>query len=333
MSNEQLPILVAGAGPVGCFIAYRLGKAGIPVRIFEKEATLPYTPRAVGYYGATQVVFQECGLYDLVRAEGFMTAGLCWRTPPIDDGQGGKRLGDMLAAQPLCDPSDPVKDCPSGLLNLRQSELTKLILQEALKTGKVTIQYNSEIAGIEEGENAIQITFENQELAPVSGCYLVGADGGKSKTRKLIGTPCLGHTWPERLISTDVILGNYVDPVFHTCYLIGTKNFTIMTPLTEPIIGEKSLWRCTVAVAPEDQRSDEELLQDAVIQGFYEQVVSGPRPLQAEISARAVYRIHQRIVPTMRKGRCVLAGDAAHMNNVSSMSNTSFADRIPLISI
>ncbi|KAJ5201252.1 FAD/NAD(P)-binding domain-containing protein [Penicillium cf. viridicatum] len=315
MTKDQPPVVVIGAGPVGCFIAYRLGKAGIPVRIFEKEPAVPYSPRAVGYYGATQVAFKDSGLYDLVRAEGFMTAGLCWRTPPIDDDQGGKRLGDMIAAQPLCDPGDPLKACPSGLLNLRQSELTKLVLQEALKTDFVTVQFNSELSGIKETENGVTVDFENKELSPVTGCYLVGADGGRSKTRKLTGTPCLGHTWPERLISTDVVLWNYVDPLFHTCYIIGTKNYTIMTPLADPVIGKKSLWRCTIAVPPEDQRPDEELLQEAVIRQFYEQVVSGPRPLAAEITAKAVYRIHQRLVPTMRKGRCVLAGDAAHMNN------------------
>ncbi|KAJ5936837.1 hypothetical protein N7466_003287 [Penicillium verhagenii] len=313
MTKDKLPVLVVGAGPVGCFTAYRLGKAGIPVRIFEKESTIPSNPRAVGYYGATQVVFQESGLYDLIRAEGFMTAGLCWRTLPIDDGKGGKRLGDVIAAQPLCDPKDPVKGCPSGLLNLRQSQLTNLLLQEALKTGYVTIQFNSELSSIQQEDGKVTIDFEDKDLPSAAGCYLVGADGGRSKTRQLVGMPCLGHTWPERLISTDVVLGNYVDPVFHTCFIIGTKNYTIMTPLTEPVLGEKSLWRC--AIPPEDERSDEELLHDDVIQGFYDEVVSGPRPLSTEISAKAIYRIHQRLVPSMRKGRCVLAGDAAHMNN------------------
>ncbi|KAJ5768907.1 hypothetical protein N7520_003466 [Penicillium odoratum] len=315
MTKDQVPVLVIGAGPVGCFIAYRLAKAGIPVRIFEKESAIPNTPRAVGYYGATQVVFQECGLYDHIRAKGFMTSGLCWRTLPIDDGQGGKRLGKIIAAQPLCDPNDPIKACPSGLLNLRQSELTSLILHEALETGNAMIQFNSELAGILEEEDGVTIKFKNTDLSPVTGCYVVGADGGRSKTRKLIGTPCLGHTWPERLISTDVILENHVDPVFHTCFIIGTQNYTIMTPLTVPVIGEKSLWRCTIAIPPEDKRSDDELLKDYVIHGLYEQVISGPRPLQAKVSAKAIYRIHQRLVPTMRKGRCVLAGDAAHMNN------------------
>ncbi|KAL4878106.1 FAD/NAD(P)-binding domain-containing protein [Aspergillus karnatakaensis] len=315
MPDTTLPVLIAGAGPVGCFVAYRLGRAGILVRVFEKESDLPYTPRAVGYYGATQTVLQESGLYDLVRSEGFVTAGLCWRTPPVPNSSGGKSLGRMIAKQPLCAPGDEVRACPSGLLNLRQSELTKLLLREALATGKVTVDYNSEVTSIEQSSNSVTVSLNGTSDSTIIGSYLVGADGDKSAVRKILATPCLGHTWPERLISTDVELLNDVDPIYHTVYIIGLKNYTIMTPLTPPVLGERSLWRCTIAVPPEDTRSDDELSRDEVILGFYEEVVAGPRPLAATIRARSVYRIHQRLVPTMRKGRCVLAGDAAHLNN------------------
>jgi 2-polyprenyl-6-methoxyphenol hydroxylase-like FAD-dependent oxidoreductase len=319
MSASTLPVLIAGAGPVGCFVAYRLGKAGIQVQILEREPSLPYSPRAVGYYGATQVAFQEAGIYDLVRSEGFVTAGLCWRQPPVTNDHGGKSLGKMIAKQPLCAPGDTIRACPSGLLNLRQSELTKLLLREALNTGNVTVHFNSEVTGIEQEHDKVHITFNNPDLQSVTGSYLVGADGGKSRVRRIIETPCLGHTWPERIISTDVYLLNTEDPIYHTSYIMDLKNYTLMTPLATPTIGERSLWRVTVAIPPEDQRSDEELTQEETIQGFYEQVVAGPRPLNAEISAKTVYRIHQRLVTTMRKGRCVLAGDAAHLNNVSSV--------------
>ncbi|KAL2857318.1 FAD/NAD(P)-binding domain-containing protein [Aspergillus pseudoustus] len=315
MTTPMLPVLIAGAGPVGCFIAYRLGKAGVPVQIFEKEAELPYSPRAVGYYGATQNVFQDAGLYELIRSEGFVTTGLCWRQLPTPNSEGGKSLGRMIAHQPLCAPGDTVRACPSGLLNLRQSELTKLLLREALATGNVSVSFSREVTSIEQKDDCVHIGLNDSPELHVTGSYLVGADGGKSRVRKILGTPCLGHTWPERLISTDVHLYNEVDPVYHTMYIMDTKNYTIMTPLTEPKVGQRSLWRCTIAIPPEDERTDDELAQEAAIQDLYEQVVPGPRPLQAEISTKTVYRIHQRLVTTMRKGRCVLAGDAAHLNN------------------
>ncbi|GAB1197589.1 hypothetical protein APSETT444_006887 [Aspergillus pseudonomiae] len=321
--SAEADVLIIGAGPVGAFLAYRLGKQGITVTVLEKAPELPYSPRAVGYYGAAQVALQKAGLYDLVRAEGFMTAGLCWRTPPVSRGtDGGKTYGEMIASQPLCDPNDTTFPFPSGLLNLRQSELTKLLLREALHTGFVTVRFNAELTAIEDpnpasGDRVTVVTRNpaTNTYSRFSGAYLVGADGGKSTTRKLLGIPCLGHTWPERLISTDVVLLNEVDPVYHTCYVMATPNPTILTPLADPVLGQKTLWRYTISVPAEDTRSDEELLKEETIKTFYDEVMVGPRPLDVTIQQRAVYRIHQRLVQTMRRGRCLLAGDAAHLNN------------------
>ena len=192
-----------------------------------------------------------------------------------------------------------------------------MFLREALKTGNVTVYFSCEVIGIQELHDAVQVQVRNPDISISTGCYVIGADGGESSVRKAIGTPCLGHTWQERLLATDVNLLNDVVPNYPTVFIMDSRNYTIMTPLTEPILGETSLWGCTIAIPPEDERSDEELMEEETIQGFYAKFVAGPRPLRAEITARSVYRIHQRLVTTMRKGRCVLAGDAAHMNNVS----------------
>ena len=319
---DQSTVLIIGAGPVGCFLAYRLGKAGISVIILEKESELPYTPRAVGYYGATQVAFKNAGLYDLIRSAGFMTAGLCWRSLPVDDGNGGKTWGEMIAYQPLNEPGDATFPCPSGLLNLRQSELTKLLLREALATGKVTVHFSVAMEGIEQHNDGVIASAKNlatDQALQFSASWLVGADGGKSMTRKMLGLKLLGHTWPERLVATDVRVLNQVDPGYHTCYVMDTPNPTILTPLADPLIGEKTLWRYAISVPPEDTRSDEELSKEEVIKAFYEQVMVGPRPLDVDIQQISVYKIHQRLAPTLRRKRCILAGDAAHLNNVSFM--------------
>jgi len=39
------------------------------------------------------------------------------------------------------------------------------------------------------------------------------------------------------------------------------------------------------------------------------------RPVRYEIAYRSTYRVHQRVAETFRKGRVLLAGDAAHINN------------------
>lgn len=79
-------VLVIGAGPVGLFAAYRLGKAGISVTVLEKDAHLSQLPRAGIYYPPVQFSFQEAGLWEaLMAGGGFRTTGLDMRLNPVDD--------------------------------------------------------------------------------------------------------------------------------------------------------------------------------------------------------------------------------------------------------
>jgi 2-polyprenyl-6-methoxyphenol hydroxylase-like FAD-dependent oxidoreductase len=184
----------------------------------------------------------------------------------------------------------------------------------------MSIHFQTAVEGIEDrGADGVIVTAGNavsHAMSTYAGSYVVGADGGKSQIRKILNIPFLGHTWPERLISTDVLLPNQENPVYHTCYVVATPIPTILTPLSSPHLNATSLWPYTMMVPADDPRSDEELLTDENIPNYYEEVMVGPRPLQVEITRSTAYRIHQRLVPTMRRGRCVLAGDAAHLNNV-----------------
>ena len=313
-------VLVVGAGPVGCLTALKLGKAGIDVDIIETLPTTSDSPRACGYFGAVHFFLNEVGMYRLIREKGFMTRGLCWRKKPTDDGKGGKRLGDVIAIQPLCAPDDTNFDVGAGLLNLPQADVNKLFLEEALKTGHVQIHFNTELLSIPEnsvnGVVALARNVETGEQKQYRAKYLVGTDGARSSSRKALDLPFPGHTWPERLISTNVYLRNNVDPVWHTHYVMDRVNYTVVTPLEDPAVGKTTLWRYTIAADPEDTRDDKELGSDANILRHYEVCMAGPRPLQVQIKDRAVYKIHQRLAPTMRKGNCLLAGDAGHANNV-----------------
>ncbi len=317
-------VLVVGAGAVGCLTAYKLGRVGIDVTIIEQLPVTSDSPRACGYYGAVHFMLKELGLYDLIRKEGFMTRGLCWRKKPVGDGKGGKGkvFGDMIAIQPLSAPDDTTFEVGAGLLNLPQADLNKLFLREALKTGHVRVHFNTELVSLLQNDpEGVTIQVRDTESSverQLRATYLVGADGSHSVTRKALGLRFPGHTWPERLIATNVMVHNEFDPMWHTFFVMDPVHYTIATPLEDPVPGKTTLWRYTVASAPDDTRPDEELTTDENIMGLYEDAMAGPRPLNVEIKARSTYKIHQRLVPTMRRGNCLLAGDAAHVNNVSS---------------
>ena len=50
---DMKPILIAGAGPVGCVVALYLAQKGIPIILIEAEKTLPKDLRASTFHPPT----------------------------------------------------------------------------------------------------------------------------------------------------------------------------------------------------------------------------------------------------------------------------------------
>jgi 3-(3-hydroxy-phenyl)propionate hydroxylase len=61
-----------------------------------------------------------------------------------------------------------------------------------------------------------------------------------------------------------------------------------------------------------EDEQDEQVLADAAIQARLKRVFPNE---SYEIRHRTLYSVHQRVAEVYRKGRCFLAGDAAHLNN------------------
>lgn len=321
-------VLIVGAGPVGLFLAYRLGKAGIEVVVIEKHNHLSHQPRAAGYYGGATLALKDAGLLDLVAKRGHVGLDLAWRTTVKDDGNGNKVWGDRLAHLPF--DQSATEHPERGMPILPQPQFCKLLLEQAQGTGNVTMHFGSELCDIKNGIDLVTATvcdLPTNTKRDITCDFLVGADGGKSATRKILDIPLQGHTWPERLIATDVTLRNPMTNIGDSHFVIDPINYAVIIPLTKPIAGKESLWRYTIAIDPADTRSDEEIESEENIRLLYDKFMVGPRPLQYDLERRTVYRIHQRLASTMSMGRCALVGDAAHLNNVSAPLPSQLAYR------
>ncbi|HPF28445.1 MAG TPA: FAD-dependent oxidoreductase, partial [Steroidobacteraceae bacterium] len=56
------PIIIAGAGPVGCVAALYLAQRGIPVTLLESGTELPKTLRASTWHPPTMDMMEELGI-------------------------------------------------------------------------------------------------------------------------------------------------------------------------------------------------------------------------------------------------------------------------------
>jgi 3-(3-hydroxy-phenyl)propionate hydroxylase len=72
-----------------------------------------------------------------------------------------------------------------------------------------------------------------------------------------------------------------------------------------------TLWRVMFRVAAEE--SDELALSAEFVEALMAEIVPGID--RYEVAHTTLYRVHQRVAKTFRRGRAFLIGDAAHVNN------------------
>src|SRR5438876_155889 len=68
MTDENVPVLIVGAGPVGLSTAVFLGRHGIPTMVVEKRGETSGLPRAPGLQARTMELFRAAGLGKEIRA-------------------------------------------------------------------------------------------------------------------------------------------------------------------------------------------------------------------------------------------------------------------------
>ncbi|KGO75544.1 hypothetical protein PITC_082510 [Penicillium italicum] len=59
------------------------------------------------------------------------------------------------------------------------------------------------------------------------------------------------------------------------------------------------------------------------ITSLLEEMLPGPRPINAYAMDFSLYRMYKLCASTFRRGRCLLAGDAANLNNVRVATHLS----------
>ncbi len=288
---EKTDVLIIGAGPVGMLTALTLAQSGASVRVLEREGHIIDSPRAAVYFPSTLLVLEELGILDELNAIGFQNSSFGTHVPEFG-------YSSVVTTEPV-----------EGIdydyqLHVGQHEVARVAMEHAQKLG-VEVLFGHEVHGFEE--------YDDRILAMASGPdgeqtfeakWLVGCDGARSTVRKLAGIEFEGHTWPERFIATNVKF-----PFKELGY--SQANF-VCDPVNMAVIAQldtDGLWRCTYM---EDSALPIESYEERVHQR-YEWFMQGRKDY--EIVSANPYTLHQRAAETLRKGRVLLAGDAAHATN------------------
>ena len=286
-------VIVVGAGPTGLVTALGLARSGVDVTVLESEPAITDSPRAVVYHWAVLDGLQRLGiLQDAIRL-GFINPEL--RYVLFDTGE---RI--RLSLGVLSD----VTEYPYSV-HLGQEKLAQIVLEHLLRLPDTRVHWNTQVTGIQQSSSEVTLRAETPDgVRDYRADWVVGADGGRSSVRQLLGLKMEGMTWPERFVATNIRYDYGAHDFCAANMVIGSPYGAIVAR-----IDNSGLWRCTYC---ESDSLPEETIAER-IPAYFQRTLPGSK--QYELVRFSPYRMHQRAAERMRVGRVLLAGDAAHITN------------------
>jgi 3-(3-hydroxy-phenyl)propionate hydroxylase len=281
-------VVVIGAGPVGLTLANLLGRHGVRTLVVDERETLIDYPRGVGLDDEALRTFQATGLVEQIL-------------PHTTPNQILRFLDARRRVLAQIAPTDEAFGWP------RRNGFVQQLVDAELLAGldrfeHVTVTWRCRMESLTEHRQHVRVGLSGTGGPPeVTARFVVGCDGGRSTTRRLIGTSFDGTTSPTRWLVVDI----GTDP-------LGRPNIDVGADPARPYV--------SVSIAHgirrfefmlHDDESDQAAEEPEFVRALLARFV--PYPDRLDIIRRRVYTHHSRIAGSFRRGRVLLAGDSAHL--------------------
>ena len=304
-ATENVPVLIAGAGPAGMIEALTLARLGIRSILLTLYPSTAHTPRAHVINPRTMEIFRALGIEDEVVAVAdnadFMENNV-WMTTMAGNevaritawGTGGERqrYGDAS---------------PSRMCNYPQHLLEPIIMKAVVDTGLVDVRYGHEYLDHVQDEHGvvsrIKVRESNLEYS-VSSSYLIGADGGRSRVLDQLGIMHEGLQNVGRILYVwfDADLARYAAHrpgiLYHPIIADGRPALILVRP-----------WNEWIAAAPVDDTFDAS--NPDAITAFVMSFI-GDSSISIRIRHVSPWWLNGCSAPEYSRGRVFCMGDAVH---------------------
>ncbi|MGB3893551.1 MAG: bifunctional 3-(3-hydroxy-phenyl)propionate/3-hydroxycinnamic acid hydroxylase [Mycolicibacter sinensis] len=286
-ARSDVDVVVVGAGPVGLTLANILGLQGVRTLVVEDRDTLIDYPRGVGLDDESLRTFQAIGLVDAVLPHTVPNQILRFF-------DGRRRLLAEMA------PADACFGWPK-----RNGFVQPLVDAELLRGLErfehVQVLWGRPMIGCAEKPDGVTVQLGGSEPAEVTARYVVGCDGGRSATRRLMGVSFDGTTSSTRWLVID--LAN--DPLGHPNSEVGADPARPYASIS--IAHGIRRFEFMIHADETDEQAEDPEFVAAMLAPFL------PHPHDVDVIRHRVYTHHSRIAGAFRRGRLLLAGDAAHL--------------------
>ncbi|WP_410609950.1 FAD-dependent oxidoreductase [Amycolatopsis sp. lyj-109] len=295
-------VVIVGAGPVGLFLACELGLAGRSVLVLEREAEPHSSWRSFplglrGLSGGSVEAFHRRGMLPALLA----ASGVDERPEAAAPRSVGHFAGTPLDPAAVDLARLPYRLAGPALDGIMTSlEAVETVLAE--RAGKLGVE-------IRRGVSVTAVAEEGAAVVARSGAeeyrarWLVGCDGGRSTVRRLAGFDFVG-TEPQ--LTGYLALATLTDPgVLRRGFAVTPQGMYVT--MSEP--GHLGVLDFDGGAYDRSQPPTREHLQSVLRR------VSGTDVTLGEVHLASSFTDRAKQTTTYRRGRVLLAGDAAHIHS------------------
>jgi 3-(3-hydroxy-phenyl)propionate hydroxylase len=300
-SKANARVVIVGAGPVGMVCALALNRRGIAVTVFEQEPAPVEDQRAASLHPSTLEMLDDLGVTEKIIPLGLISSAYRFHD---------RVSHSVIAEFDLGLMRDEFRF--PFVLQYEQYKLTASIAAEYGNSSDFDVRFSHAVTGLTETAGGVDVEVSSpDETEHMRADYVIGCDGGRSIVRKLAGIEFEGFTYPERFIkiATSFDFGVANPKVAYRNYFSDPNEWCNLFKVQ----GKRppGLWRAIMPIQADE--TDEIVLSPERIESRLQKFF--PNNGRYQIEYVNVYGAHQCVAATFRKGRVLLAGDSAHVNN------------------
>ena len=291
MANNSIDtdILIAGAGPVGLFLANECARRGLRWQLIEARSSQSAHSKALAIFPRTLEIFDMAGLV----------------APFLETANRVTKVAITTQGRPLAHMRFAPEETPYPFIAMVPQNITEELLVEALRNRGGEIQYETSFVSAEQRDGYVTVTLDHQgECTKRTAAFVAGCDGAHSAVRHTLGLKLEGGEYQHSFMLADIDTNNALpaDELQLCPSELGPLAIFPMSAGRRRIVA-------TISQQPEDDAPSLELVRTILAE-------RAPAGIEArELHWSSYFHIHHRHVTRLHEGRIFLAGDAAHLHS------------------